>query len=97
MKRKFVRKIYGAVKEGKRWFITKDKEIREVLRGEDNVIFIESLRLRRYAHVERMQNQRMPKKVATAKVEGKRKKRRPRSRWSDEGEGDLNTMRIKKR
>jgi hypothetical protein len=98
LKRKIVRRIYGPVKEGKGWMIiTKDKEIREVLRGEDKVIFIESLRLRWYAHIERMQNQRMPKQVATAKVEGARKRIRPRSRWSDEAEGDLNIMRIKNR
>jgi hypothetical protein len=68
LKRKIVRKIYGPVKEGKGWIITKDKEIREILRGEGNVIFIESLRLILYAVVERMQNQRMPKLVAKAKV-----------------------------
>jgi hypothetical protein len=39
-----------------------------ITRG-NNVIFIESLRLGWYGHVERMQNQRMPKQIATAKVE----------------------------
>jgi hypothetical protein len=42
-----------------------------------------------------MQNQRMPKQVATAKVEGTREIRRPRSRWSNQGDGDLNIMRNK--
>jgi hypothetical protein len=43
-----------------------------------------------------MQNQRMPKQTATARMEVIRKKGRPRERWRDEVEGDLNVMEIKK-
>jgi len=42
-----------------------------------------------------MQNQRMPKQIAAATIEGTRKRGRPRKRWKDEVEEDLNIMGIK--
>jgi hypothetical protein len=44
-----------------------------------------------------MQNQRMPKQIAAATAEGIRNRRRPRTRWRDEVERDLNIMGIKDR
>jgi hypothetical protein len=37
----------------------------------------------------------MPKQIATTTLEGTRKRGRPRKRWTDEVEEDLNMMRIK--
>jgi hypothetical protein len=65
------------------------------LQGADIVKFIKSSRIRQYGHVERMQNQRLPKQIATAIIEGTRKRGRPRKRWKDEVEEDLNIMGIK--
>jgi hypothetical protein len=42
-----------------------------------------------------MQNQRMPKQIAVATIEGTRKRERPHKRWKDEVEEDLNIMGIK--
>jgi hypothetical protein len=42
-----------------------------------------------------MQNPRMPKRIAAATIEETRKRGRPRKRWKDEVEEDLNTMGIK--
>jgi hypothetical protein len=39
-----------------------------------------------------MQNQRMPKQIAAATVEGTRKRGRPHKRWKDEVEEDLNMV-----
>jgi hypothetical protein len=47
--------------------------------------------------VQRMQNQRMAKKFATATMEGTRKRGRPRKRWKDDVEEDVNIMGIKNR
>jgi hypothetical protein len=44
-----------------------------------------------------MQNQRMPKQILTATMEGKRKRGRPHKRWREEVEKDLNTMGIQNR
>jgi hypothetical protein len=63
----------------------------------DIVKFIKSSRIRWYGHVERMQNQRMPKQIAAATIEGTRKRGIPCKRWKDEVEEDLNIMEIKNR
>jgi hypothetical protein len=43
-----------------------------------------------------MQNQRKPKLIAIAAVEGKKRKRgKPSKRWRDEAEKDLNVLGIK--
>jgi hypothetical protein len=65
------------------------------LQGADIEKFIKSSRIRWYGHVERMQNQRMPKQIAAATIEGKRKRGKPGKRWKDEVEEDLNITGIK--
>jgi hypothetical protein len=42
-----------------------------------------------------MNNERMPKKIMTIKIEGTRKRGRPRKRWIDEVEDDLKIMGIR--
>jgi hypothetical protein len=78
--RKIIRKIYGPVKEGTSWRIRTNKEIKYILHGADIVKFIKTSRIRWYGHVIRMQNQRMPKQIAAATIEGTRKRGRPRNR-----------------
>jgi hypothetical protein len=73
----------------------KDKEIKDILQGTDIVKSIKFSRIRWYGHVERMKNQRMSKQIAAATTEGTRKRGRPRKRWKDEVEEDLNIMGIK--
>jgi hypothetical protein len=46
--------------------------MKDILQGEDIVKFIKSFRLRLYGYVERMEKQRLPKDVATARNKGKR-------------------------
>ena len=41
-----------------------------------------------------MQKERTPNAIYTAKMEGKRRPGRPRSRWADETESDLKAMEI---
>jgi hypothetical protein len=40
--RKVVRRIYGPVREGERWTIRSNRELEEILRGEDIVKFVKS-------------------------------------------------------
>jgi hypothetical protein len=47
--------------EGESWRIRTNKEIEDILEGADIVKFIKSLRLRRCGHIERMNNERIPK------------------------------------
>jgi hypothetical protein len=44
-----------------------------------------------------MQNQSIPKQIATPTMEAKRRRGRPRKRWRDEVEEGLNIMGIKNR
>jgi hypothetical protein len=60
--RNIVRRIYGPINEGESWRIRTNKKIEDILEGTDNVKFIKSLRLRWCGHIERMNNERMPKK-----------------------------------
>jgi len=66
-----------------------------MLQGADIVKFIKFLRLRWCGHVERTGNQQMPKQIVTSTMEGTRKRGRPRKRWTDDVEVNLNIMGIK--
>jgi hypothetical protein len=93
--RKIVRRIYGPINEGESWRIRTNKEIENILEGADIVKFKKSLRFRWCGHIERMNNERMPKRIMTTKMEGTRKRGRPRKRWIDEIEEDLKIMGIR--
>jgi hypothetical protein len=71
--RKITRKIYEPIKEGDSWRIRKNKDITYILQGADIVKFIKSSKIRWYGHIERIQNQRMPKQIAATAIEGSMK------------------------
>jgi len=59
------------VKEGDRWGVT-DREIKDILQRVDIVKYVNCLQLGWYGRVERTQDQRMLKQIATdTMVEGK--------------------------
>jgi hypothetical protein len=58
------------------------EKISKLLKGED----IKSQRIRWLGHVERMENNAMPKRML---------KGRPRMRWLEEAENDLKRMKVK--
>ena len=59
--RKIITRICGPVIENNMWRIRSNSEINKILRGEDLVRYIKSLRLRWMGHVEGMENERIPK------------------------------------
>jgi hypothetical protein len=75
-----------------RKFLT--KEISRLLKGEDIVRFIKSQRIRWLGHVERMEDNAMPKGMLKRGLYSKRRKRRPRMRWLEEVENDLKRMKV---
>jgi hypothetical protein len=61
--KKIIRKIHGAVNEEGRWRIQSNNEIDQILEDENIVKFIKSDRIRCLGHVERMDEERIPKHV----------------------------------
>ena len=46
-------------------------------------------------HLERMEEDRMPKKIFTEELEGTRRRGRPRKRWKEEVERDLQVLGVR--
>jgi len=47
-------------------------------------------------HLERMEEDRMPKKIFTQELEGTRRRERPRERWKEEVERDLQVLGVRR-
>ena len=64
-------------------------------KGENIVKWIKSQRISWLGHLERMGEDRMPKKIFTQELEGTRRRGRPRKRWKEEVERDLQVLEVK--
>ena len=47
-------------------------------------------------HLERMEKDRMPRKIFTQELEGTRRRGRPRKRWKEEVERDLQVLGVRR-
>jgi SOS response regulatory protein OraA/RecX len=94
--RKAVRRIYVPVREGEQWRIRSNQELEEILRGEDIVKFVKSRRLAWLRHVEWMDEERLSRKLLHGRMEGRRRRGRPRKRWLHNLE-DLRVMQVGRR
>ena len=47
-------------------------------------------------HLERIEEDRMPKKIFTQKLEGTRRRGRPKKRWKEEVEKDLQMLGVRR-
>jgi hypothetical protein len=81
--RKIFRRIYGPKYENGEWKIRTNRELEEVNGGEIIVKCIKGQRISWLGHLERMEQDRMLKKIFTQEVEGKRNMGRPRKRWKE--------------
>jgi hypothetical protein len=77
------------------WRIRYNEEINTPLKGEDIVRFIKSHRIRLLGHMERMEDNAMPKRMLKGRLYSKRRNGRPRMRWLDDVESDLKKMEVK--
>ena len=64
--------------------------------GENIVKWIKGQRISWLGHLERMEENRMPKKMFTEELEGTRRRGRPRKRWREEVERDLQVLGVRR-
>jgi hypothetical protein len=83
----------GPVREGEQWRIRSNRESEEILRGEDVVKFVKSQWLAWLGHVQRMDEEKMLRKLLHGRMEGSRRGR-PRKRLLPDMEEDLRVMQI---
>jgi transposase len=60
--------------------------------GENIVKWIKGQRISWLSHLERVEEDRMPKKIFTQELEGTRRRGRPRKRWKEEVERALQVL-----
>jgi hypothetical protein len=65
-------------------------------KGENIVKWIKGQRISRLAHLERMEEDRMPKKIFIQELDGTRRRGRPRKGWKEEVERDLQVLGVRR-
>jgi len=65
-------------------------------KGENIVKWIKGQRISWLGHLERMEEDRMPKKIFTQELERTRQRGRPRKRWEEEVEKDLQVLGVRR-
>jgi len=65
-------------------------------KGENIVKWIKGQRICWLGHLERMEEDRMPKKIFTQELEGSRRRGRPRKEWREEVERDLQMLGVRR-
>ena len=77
--RKIFRRIYGPKYENGEWKSRTNRELEEKSKGANRVKWIKGQRISWLGHLERMEEDRMPKKIFIQELEGTRRRGRPRS------------------
>jgi len=65
-------------------------------KGENIVKWIKGQKISWLGHLERMEEDRMPRKIFTQELEGTRRRGRPKERWKEEVERDLQVLRVRR-
>jgi len=94
--RKIFRRIYGAKYENGEWKSRTNRELEEMSKGENVVKRIKGQRINWLGHLERMEEDRMPKRIFTQELEGTRRRGRARKRWKEEVERDLQVLGVRR-
>ena len=94
--RKIFRKIYGPKYKNVEWKSRTNRELEEMSKEENIVKWIKGQSLSWLGHLERMEEDRMPKKIFTEELEGTRRRGRPRKGWREEVERDLQLLGVRR-
>jgi hypothetical protein len=79
------------------WKSRTNREQEEMSKGGNIVKWIKGQRISWLGHLERMEEDMMPKKIFTQELEGTRRRGRPRKRWKKEVERDLQVLGVRRR
>jgi len=90
------RRIYGPKYENAEWKSRMNRELEEMSKGENTVKCLKGQRISWLGHLDRMEEDRMPRKIFTQELEGKRRRGRPRKRWKEEVERDLQVLEVRR-
>jgi len=71
-----------------------NRELEEMSKGENIVKWIKGQRISWLGLLEKMKEDRTPKKIFTQELEGTRRRGRPRKRWKEEVERDLQALGV---
>ena len=94
--RKILKKIFGPVQDRDgSWGIRMNHELGELIRNADIVRLIKSRRIAWLGHVMQMDEKRICKRVLEWKRTGRRIRGRPRKRWIEDTEEDIQSMGIR--
>ena len=88
--------MYGAKYEDGEWKSRTNRELEESSKGENIAKWIKGQRISRSGHLERMEEDRMPKKIFSQELEGTRRRGRPRKGWREEVERDLQVLGVRR-
>jgi len=94
--RKIFKRIYGPKYENGEWKSWMNRELGEISKGENIVKWIKGQSISWLGHLERMEEDRMPKKIFTQELEGMRRRGRPRKIWEEEVERDLQLLGVRR-
>ena len=94
--RKILRRICGPKCENGEWKSRTNRELEEMSKGENIVKWIKDQRISWLGHLERMEEDRMPIKIFTQELEGKRRRGRPRKGWKEEVERYLQVLGVRR-
>jgi hypothetical protein len=94
--RKLFRRMYGPKYENGEWKSRTNRELEEMNKGENIVKWIKGQRISWLGHLERMGEDRMPKKIFTQELEGSRRRGGPRKGCKEEVERDLQVLGVRR-
>ena len=94
--RKIFRRMYGPKYEDGEWKIRTNRKLEAMSKGENIVKWIKGQRISWLGHLERMEEDRMHKKIFTEELEGTRRRGRPRKGWREEIERDLQVLGVRR-
>jgi len=93
---KIFRRMYGPEYENGEWKSRTNRELEGMNNGENIVKWIKGQRISWLFHLERMEEDMMPKKIFTQELEGTRRRGRPRKRWEEEVERGLQVLGVRR-